>query len=89
MVKSFKDLENIAKWLINKFQQPSVQQELEKLFPSTRRGGRGDESRELHRVGKDESSSSKTTDANTIFAKLSTTKRTIAEIWGPKTCGDS
>ena len=53
---------------------------LEKLFPSTRGGGRGDESRELQKLGAGESSASITTDTNTSFATLSTTKRTIAEI---------
>ena len=41
------------------------------------------------RVGAGESSASTTTDTNTSFVTLSTTKRTIAEIWGSKTCGDS
>ena len=33
MVKSFIDLRNMAKWLMNENQQPSVQQELERIFP--------------------------------------------------------
>ena len=39
-----------------------------------------DESRELHRIGAGESSTSTTTNTNTSFAKLSTTKQTIAEM---------
>ena len=46
----FIDLTNLAKGLINENQQLSVEQELERLFPSTRRvGGRKGRSRE-HRV---------------------------------------
>ena len=88
MVKSFIDLANMVKGLMDENQQPSVQQELEKLFPSTSGWGRGDKSRELHRVGASESSASTTTDTNTSFATPSTTKRTIGEIWGSKTCRD-
>ena len=58
-------------------EQPSVQQDLEKLFVSTKGGGRGDESREIHRVGAGESSASITTDSNTSFATPFTTKRTL------------
>ena len=83
IVKSFIDLANMAKGLMDKNHQPSVQQELE------RGEGRGGESRELHRVGTGESSTSTTTDTNTSFATPSTKKRKIAEIWGSKTCGDS
>ena len=61
-------------------QQPSVQQALQKLFPSTRGRGRGDENRKVHRVGAGESSTSTIFDTNTSFAKASTTKRIIAEI---------
>ena len=68
-------------------QQSSVQQELERLFPSQRGGGMGGERRELHMVGAFESSASATTDTNTSFATPSTAKWTIAEIWGSKTCG--
>ena len=39
------------KGLTDENQQPSVQQDLEKLFPSAKVGGRGDESRDLYRVG--------------------------------------
>ena len=67
-----------------KTQQPSVQQQPERLFPSTRDEGREGESREHHRVGADESA--KTTDANTSFATQSTTKWVIAEILASKTC---
>ena len=45
----------MAKGLMDEKQQSFIQQESEKLFPSTREGGRGDESRELHRVGAGES----------------------------------
>ena len=44
--------------------------------------------RELH-IGADESPASTTTDTKTSFATPSTTKQTIAEMWGSKTCGDS
>ena len=51
---------------MDKNRYPSVQQELERLFPSTRGGGRAGggegESRELQRVGAGESSASTTTD---------------------------
>ena len=70
-------------------QQPSVQLELERLIPSTRREGRRGQSREINRVGAGESSASISTDTNTSFATLSTTKRTFAETWGSETCGDS
>ena len=45
----------MAKGLMDENQQPSVKQELERLFPSKRGGGRGGESRELYRVGAGES----------------------------------
>ena len=78
------DLMNRAKWLMDKNQQPSVAQELGRLFPSIRgRGSRG-ESSELLRVGAGESSASATDRNNTSFATRSTTKRTIEEIWGSK-----
>ena len=38
IVKSFIDLGNMGKGQMVEKQQPSVQQELEKLFPSTRSG---------------------------------------------------
>ena len=53
--------------LMDENQQPSVQQELEKLFPSTRGAGSGGESREHQRVGEDESSASAATDTNISF----------------------
>ena len=88
-MKSFIDLANMAKGFLDENQQLFVQQELERLFSSTWGGGRGGESRDLHRVGADKSSASTTTDTNTSFATPSTTKQTISEIWGSKTCGDS
>ena len=89
IVKSFIGLVSMAKGLINENQKPSVQQVLESLFPSARGGGRIVENRELHRVGAGESSASTTTDTNISFTTPSTTKQTIAEIWGSKTSGDS
>ena len=88
-MKSFIDLVNMVKRLTDENLQPYVQQKLERLFPGTRSGVRGVESRYLYRVGACESTTSTTTDANISFAKPSTTKRTIAEIWGSKTWGDS
>ena len=41
IVKAFIDLANMAKALMDENQQPSVQQDLEMLFPSTRDGSRG------------------------------------------------
>ena len=79
----------MATRLMNENQQISAQQELERLFASIRGGGRGGESRELHKVVVGESSASTTTDTNTSFAIPFTTKRTITEIWGSKTYGDS
>ena len=78
-MNTFIDLANISKVLMDKHRYPSVQQEFERLFPSTTGGGRGGESRELS-VG--ESSASTTTDTNTGFATPSTTKRIITEICG-------
>ena len=40
IVKSFIDLANMAKGLMDKNQQPFVRQVLERLFSSTRGGGR-------------------------------------------------
>ena len=42
---------NMVKGLMDENQQPFVQQELERLLPSTRDGRRGGEGRELPRVG--------------------------------------
>ena len=69
MGKSFIDLANMAKRVMHENQQPSVQQELAKLLPSTRGGwgGRGGGSRELHRFGTGESSASAKTVTNTSF----------------------
>ena len=44
------DLENTVKWLMDEIQQPSVTQELGRLFPSIIRRGRRGESSELLRV---------------------------------------
>ena len=74
----------MAKWLMNKSQQPSFTQELGRLFPSIRGRGRRGESSELLRVGAGESSASATDTNNTSFAARSTTKRTIEEIWDQK-----
>ena len=78
------DLVNMAKWLMDENQQPSVTQELGRLFPSIRGRGRRGESSELLRVGADESSASATVTNNTSFATRSTTKPTIEEIWRSK-----
>ena len=51
IAQSFIDLVTMAKWLMNENQQSSVTQELGRLFPSTKGGGRRGESRELLRVG--------------------------------------
>ena len=66
----------MAKWLMDENQQPSVTQELGRLFPSIRGRGRRGESSELLRVGTGESSASATDTNNTSFATRSTTKRT-------------
>ena len=85
IVKSLIDLVNKAKWLIDENQQPSVTQELGRLFPSIRGRGKRGESSELFRVGAGESSASANdTNNSTGFATWSTTKRTIEEIWGSK-----
>ena len=79
----------MAKGMMDENQQLSVQQDLEKLLPSIRGGGRGEERRELYRVGAGESPASTTTDTNTSFPTPSTTKQTVAEIWGLKSCRNS
>ena len=84
IVQSLIDLVNMAKWLMDENQQPSVTQELGRLFPSIRGRGRKDESSELLRVGVGESSASATDTNNTSFATRSTTKRTIEETLGSK-----
>ena len=78
------DLANMAKWLMDENQQPSVTQELGRLFPSIRGRGRKDESSELLRVGAGESSASATDTNNISFATRCSRKRTIEEIWGSK-----
>ena len=80
----FMDLVNMAKWLMDENQQPSVTQEVGRLFPSIRGRGRRGESSELLRVGAGESSASATDTNNTSFAIWSITKRTIEKIWGSK-----
>ena len=47
IVQSFIDLVNMAKWLMNGNQQSCITQELGRLFPSMKRGGRRGESSEL------------------------------------------
>ena len=69
----------MAKWLMHENQQPSVTQELGRLFPSKRGRRRRGESSELLRVGAGESSASATDTNNTSFAR-----RTIEEIWESK-----
>ena len=48
LTKSLIDLANIAKGMRDENQQSSVQQEIERLSPSTAGKGRGGESRELN-----------------------------------------
>ena len=67
IVQSLIDLVNMAKWLMDENQQPSVTQELGRLFPSIRGRGRRVESSELHGVGAGESSASATDTNKTIF----------------------
>ena len=80
IMQSLIDLVNMAKWLVDENQQPSVTQDLGRLFPSIRGRERRGESSELLKVGAGKSSASSTDTNNTSFAKQSTTKRTIAEI---------
>ena len=82
IVKSLIDLVNMAKWLMDENQQPSVTRG--RLFPSIRDRGRRRESSELLRVGAGESSASAADTNNTSFATRSTTKWKIEEIWGSK-----
>ena len=65
----------MAKGLMDENQQPSVTQELERLFCSTRSRGRRGEIRELLGVGAGESSASATDTNNTSVATWSPTKR--------------
>ena len=82
LVQSPIDLVNIAKWLMDENQQPSVTRG--SLFPSIRDRWRRVESSELIRVGAGESSASATDTNNTSFATRPTRKRTIEEIWRSK-----
>ena len=84
IVQSLIDLVNMAKWLMDENQQPSVTQELGRQFASIRARGRRGESSDLLRVGTGESFASATDANNNSFATQSTTKRTIEEIWGLK-----
>ena len=84
IVKSLIDLVNTAKWLIDENQQPSVTQELGRLFPSIIGRGRRGENSEIVRVDDGESSASATDTNTTSFVTRSTTKRTIEKIWGSK-----
>ena len=83
-MQSFIHLVNMAKWLMDENQQPSATQELGRLFPSVRGGGRRGENSELLRVGAGESSSSATDTNNTSFCSMVYLKRTIEKIWGSK-----
>ena len=74
----------MAKWLMDENQQTSITQELGRLLPSIRSREKRGETSELLKVGAGESSASATDTNNTSFAKRSTTKRTIEEIWGSK-----
>ena len=78
------DLVNMAKWLIDENHQPSVTEELGRLFPSIIGRGRRGENSEILRVDDGESSASATDTNTTSFATRSTTKRTIEKIWGLK-----
>ena len=62
-------------------QQPSVTQELGRLFSSIRGGGRRGESIELLMVGARRSSASATDTNHISFATQSITKQTIEKIW--------
>ena len=76
IVQSFIDLANVAKGLINETQQPSVEQELGRLFSSTKAVSLG--LALMNRLLSEADAS------NASFA-TPTTKRTIEEIWGSKT----
>ena len=80
IAQPFTDLVNMVKWLMDKNQQPSVTQELGRLFPSIRGGGRRGESNELIRVDAGKSPVSATDTNNTSFAVRSTAKWTIEKI---------
>ena len=85
IVQSLIDLVNMAKWLMDENQQPSVTQELGRLFPGIRGRGRTGESSEILRAGAGESSASATDTNNTNFATHFTTKLTVEKVWGSKT----
>ena len=51
IMQSFTDLVNMEKWLIDENEKPFVTQELGRVFPNIRGGGRRDESNEPFRVG--------------------------------------
>ena len=84
IVQLFIDLMNMPKQLMDENQQSSVTQELGRLFPSIRGGGRRSESSEI-RIGTGESSASATDTNNTNFATHFTTKLTVEKVWGSKT----
>ena len=84
IAQPFTDLVDMAKWLMVENQQPSVTQELGRLFASIRGGGRRGESSELLSVGAGESPASAIDTNNTSFAARSNTKRTIEKILGSK-----
>ena len=71
----------MAKVIMDEKQQTSVTQELGRLFPSTRGGGRRGEGL---RFDAGELSPSATDTNDTSFIARSTTKRTIEEIWESK-----
>ena len=71
----------MAKVIMDEKQQTSVTQELGRLFPSTRGGGRRGEGL---RFDAGELSPSATDTNDTSFITRSTTKRTIEEIWESK-----
>ena len=85
IVQSFINLVNMPKQLMDENQQSSVAQELGRLFPSIRGGGRRSESSEIIRIGAGESSASATDTNNTNFATHFTTKLTVEKVWGSKT----
>ena len=80
ILQTFIDLVNMAKGLMDENQQPSVLQELGRLFLSSRVGGERGESKEFLRVSAGQSSASATDTNNTSSATRSTTKRTIEKI---------
>ena len=84
IVQSLIDFVNMAEWLMDENQQPSVTQEIGRHLPSIRARGRRDESSKLLRVVAGESSASAIHTNNNSFATRSTTKRTIEEIRGSK-----